>query len=47
MEKAGWFDSVRMVYEVIDDDIVVLVIAVGKRDKNAVYKTARMRLEKE
>lgn len=30
----------RMVYEVIDDEICVLVIAVGKRDKNEVYDNA-------
>ena len=34
----------RMVYEVVDAE--VLVIAVGKRDRNAVYKTAKMRLKK-
>ena len=28
----------RLVYEVIKKDIVVLVIAVGKREKNQVYK---------
>ena len=30
----------RLVYEVIDEEIYVLVIAVGKRDKNRVYKKA-------
>lgn len=33
----------RLVYEVIDKEIYVLVIAIGKRDKNMVYKTARKR----
>jgi mRNA interferase RelE/StbE len=33
----------RLVYEVKDDVLVVLVIAVGKRDKNAVYKSAESR----
>ena len=33
----------RLVYEVIDKEIVVLVIAVGKREKNIVYKTASKR----
>lgn len=33
----------RLVYEVIDDEIVVLVIAVGKRENNAVYNTAGSR----
>ena len=28
----------RLVYEVIEKEIVVLVIAVGKRDKNLAYK---------
>ncbi|MGW8157694.1 MAG: type II toxin-antitoxin system RelE family toxin [Desulfoprunum sp.] len=30
----------RLVYEVIDEEIYVLVIAIGKRDKNMVYKKA-------
>lgn len=33
----------RLVYEVHDDCVVVLVVAVGKRDKNAVYKAAEKR----
>ncbi len=33
----------RLVYEVIDDEICVLVIAVGKRDKGFVYKKAQNR----
>lgn len=33
----------RLVYEVHDERVVVLVIAVGKRDKNAVYKAAEIR----
>lgn len=33
----------RLVYEVIERKIVVLVIAVGKRDKNLVYKKASKR----
>jgi len=28
----------RLVYEVIENEICVLVIAIGKRDKNIVYK---------
>ncbi len=35
----------RLVYEVIDNAICVLVIAVGKRDKNIVYKRAKHRTE--
>lgn len=33
----------RLVYEVIDGEICVLVIAIGKRNKNEVYKKAQKR----
>ncbi len=33
----------RLVYEVIDEEIYILVIAVGKREKNFVYKKAHKR----
>ena len=33
----------RLVYEVDDGEIVVFVIAVGKRENNAVYSTATKR----
>ena len=33
----------RLVYEVNDNTVVVLVVAVGKRDKNAVYLAASKR----
>ncbi|QDA35904.1 type II toxin-antitoxin system mRNA interferase toxin, RelE/StbE family (plasmid) [Paracoccus liaowanqingii] len=33
----------RLVYEVRDDVLVVVVIAVGKRDKNTVYRKAAER----
>ncbi len=33
----------RLVYEVVDEDILVFVIAVGKRDKNIVYKKTHKR----
>lgn len=33
----------RLVYEVRDQQLIVLVIAVGKRDRNAVYKAAQGR----
>lgn len=33
----------RLVYEVIDNEVFVLVIAVGKKDKNSVYKKAKKR----
>ena len=36
----------RLVYEVIDQEICVLVIAVGKRDKNTIYKQAFRRTKK-
>ncbi len=34
----------RLVYEVIEQEIVVMVIAVGKRDKNTVYKKAQKKI---
>jgi len=33
----------RLVYEVIDDRLVVLVIAVGKRERSEIYEAARKR----
>lgn len=33
----------RLVYEVRDTDILVIVIAIGKRDKDAVYRAAEKR----
>ncbi len=33
----------RLVYEVRDERLVVLVIAVGRRDRNAVYDIAKSR----
>ena len=30
----------RLVYEVLDQEVIVIVIAVGRRDKNQVYQTA-------
>lgn len=33
----------RLVYEVRDQQLIVVVIAVGKRDRNAVYKAAGAR----
>lgn len=35
----------RLVYEVRDKVLVVIVIAVGKRDRNAVYRQAMTRLD--
>ena len=33
----------RLVYQVNDDVVIVLVVAVGKRERNAVYKAAESR----
>lgn len=33
----------RLVYEVIDNEIVVVVIAIGKREGNKVYEVAKLR----
>jgi len=33
----------RLVYEVIDDQVVILVIAIGKREGNKIYKVAKLR----
>lgn len=33
----------RLVYEVRDQELIVLVVAVGKRERNAVYKAAEHR----
>lgn len=41
LRKAG----VRLVYQVIDNELVVLVIAVGSRSDNEVYKAARKALD--
>lgn len=40
LRKAGF----RLVYEVRDQELVILVVAVGKRERNAIYKTAAKRL---
>lgn len=39
LRKAGF----RLVYEVYQQEVVVVVIAVGKRERNAVYKAAAKR----
>ena len=33
----------RLVYEVRDTEVLVLVVAVGRRDRNAVYRAANRR----
>ncbi|NOX26060.1 MAG: type II toxin-antitoxin system RelE/ParE family toxin [Deltaproteobacteria bacterium] len=37
----------RLVYEVVEDEICVLVIAVGKRNKNEVYRRASERFSRQ
>lgn len=39
LRSAGY----RLVYEVRDNELIVVVIAVGKRERNTVYKTASTR----
>jgi len=39
LRSAGY----RLVYEVRDHELIIVVIAVGKRERNAVYKTADKR----
>lgn len=34
----------RLIYQVIDRELIVLVISIGKRDKSAVYEAALKRL---
>lgn len=40
LRSAGY----RLVYQVRDNELVVSVVAVGKRERNAVYKTAVKRI---
>ena len=40
LQSAGY----RLVYEVRDHEVVIVVIAVGKRERSAVYKIAAQRL---
>lgn len=40
LRSAGY----RLVYQVRDSDLVVSVVAVGKRERNAVYKVAVKRI---
>lgn len=35
----------RIVYKVLGKEIVVLVVAIGKRERNAIYKTAMKRVK--
>lgn len=40
LRKAGY----RLVYEVRDQEVVILIVAIGKRERNEVYKTAAKRI---
>ncbi|MDC9725972.1 MAG: type II toxin-antitoxin system RelE/ParE family toxin [Gammaproteobacteria bacterium] len=40
LKSAGY----RLVYQIIDNELIVLVLAVGKRERNTVYKTALKRV---
>lgn len=40
LKSAGY----RLVYQVEDDKLIVLVVAIGRRERNAVYKTAAGRV---
>jgi mRNA interferase RelE/StbE len=40
LKKSGY----RLVYQVFDDVVMVTIIAIGKRERNDVYKTALGRL---
>lgn len=52
-DKLSGYDSVykiklrsagyRLVYEVVDDQVIVYVLAVGKRDKSKVYDSLKRR----
>ncbi|HKM27456.1 MAG TPA: type II toxin-antitoxin system RelE/ParE family toxin [Thiopseudomonas sp.] len=38
-------DGYRLVYQVKDDALIVLVIAIGKRENSAAYEAAQARLD--
>lgn len=40
LRNAGY----RLVYQVIDERIVIKVVAVGKRERNEIYQKAQLRL---
>jgi len=40
LRKAGY----RLIYEVREQEVVILIVAIGKRERNEVYKTAAKRL---
>lgn len=41
--KASGF---RLVYQVIDDELIIAVVAVGKRERNQVYQLASERIRR-
>jgi len=43
LKSAGY----RLIYQVLDQEIVVFVVAIGKREREAAYEAARDRLEPE
>jgi len=40
LRQAGF----RLVYEVRDSEVVIVVVSIGKRERNAVYQAAKKRL---
>ena len=46
--KKIYFDNkrYRIVYEIIEDEILIHLVAIGKRDKMNVYEKANERIEK-
>lgn len=34
----------RLVYEVVDDELVVYILAIGKREKNSIYRILNKRI---
>lgn len=40
LRSAGY----RLAYEVVDDELIVYVLAVGKREKGAIYSTLKKRI---
>jgi len=43
LKSAGY----RLIYQVFDQEIVVFVVAIGKREREAAYEAAQDRLEPE
>ena len=38
--------GLRLVYQVVDEQLVILVLAIGKRDRNEAYLLAERELDK-